>query len=60
VIIFWIFTIFVGASAFAFADIYLQLGIGWSLVYAVVAMLLFGWQVFRADAGAAGRPQPAE
>jgi len=41
VIIFWIFTIFVGASAFAFADIYLQLGIGWSLVYAVVAMLLF-------------------
>jgi len=41
VIIFWIFTFFVGASAFAFADIYLQLGIGWSLVYSVVAMLLF-------------------
>ena len=40
-IIFWIFTFFVGASAFAFADIYLQLGIGWSLVYSVVAMLLF-------------------
>ena len=38
-IIFWIFTIFVGASAFAFADIALQLGTGWSLVYAVVAML---------------------
>jgi cell division protease FtsH len=41
VIIFWIFTFFVGASAFAFADIYLQLGTGWSLVYSVVAMLLF-------------------
>ena len=40
-IIFWIFTFFVGASAFAFADIYLQYGIGWSLVYSVVAMLLF-------------------
>ena len=39
-IIFWIFTIFVGASAFSFADIYLQLGIGWSIVYAVLAMLL--------------------
>jgi cell division protease FtsH len=40
VIIFWILTIFVGASAFTFAEIALQLGIGWSLVYAVVAMLL--------------------
>jgi ATP-dependent Zn protease len=40
VIIFWIFTLFVGSSAFAFAYIYLQLGIGWSLVYALVAMLL--------------------
>ncbi|TMC52885.1 MAG: AAA family ATPase [Chloroflexi bacterium] len=39
-IIFWIFTIFVGASAFAFGLIGLQLGIGWSLVYAVLAMLL--------------------
>ena len=39
-IIFWIFTIFVGATAFAFAEIALQLGIGWSLVYAIVAMLL--------------------
>jgi len=40
VIIFWIFTLFVGSSAFAFALIYLQLGIGWSLAYALVAMLL--------------------
>jgi ATP-dependent Zn protease len=40
VIIFWIFTFFVGSSAFAFAYIYLQLGFQWSLVYAVVAMLL--------------------
>ncbi|HKW73162.1 MAG TPA: AAA family ATPase [Candidatus Dormibacteraeota bacterium] len=39
-IIFWIFTLFVGASAFVFADIALQLGFGWSLVYAVIAMLL--------------------
>ena len=38
-IIFWIFTLFVGASAFAFADIALQLGFAWSLIYAVVAML---------------------
>jgi len=40
VIIFWIFTAFVGASAFSFAYIYMQLGIGWSFVYAIVAMLL--------------------
>jgi hypothetical protein len=40
VIIFWIFTFFVGASAFAFGLIGLQLGIGWSLLYAVLAMLL--------------------
>jgi len=40
VIIFWIFTLFVGSSAFAFALIYLQLGIGWSLAYALIAMLL--------------------
>ena len=39
-IIFWIFTLFVGSSAFAFALIYLQVGIGWSLAYAVVAMLV--------------------
>ena len=39
-IIFWIFTLFVGASAFAFGLIGLQLGIGWSLVYAIVAMLV--------------------
>jgi ATP-dependent Zn protease len=40
VIIFWIFTLFVGASAFAFALIALQLGIVASLIYAVVAMLI--------------------
>jgi ATP-dependent Zn protease len=40
VIIFWIFTFFVGASAFAVALIALQLSIGWSLVYAIVAMLI--------------------
>ena len=39
-IIFWIFTLFVGSSAFAFALIYLQLGIGWSLAYAIAAMLV--------------------
>ena len=39
-IIFWIFTLFVGATAFSFALIALQLGIGWSFVYAVVAMLI--------------------
>ncbi|HEY3085172.1 MAG TPA: AAA family ATPase [Candidatus Dormibacteraeota bacterium] len=39
-IIFWIFTLFVGASAFAFGLIALQLGIAWSIVYAVIAMLL--------------------
>ncbi|HEV2218757.1 MAG TPA: AAA family ATPase [Candidatus Dormibacteraeota bacterium] len=38
-IIFWIFTLFVGATAFSFADITLQLGIGWSIVYSIVAML---------------------
>jgi ATP-dependent Zn protease len=40
VIIFWIFTLFVGSSAFAFALIYLQLGIGWSIAYAIAAMLV--------------------
>jgi len=40
VIIFWIFTFFVGSSAFAFAYIFLQLGLGWSLAYALVALLL--------------------
>ena len=39
-IIFWIFTFFVGSSAFAFAYIFLQLGLGWSLAYALVALLL--------------------
>ena len=39
-IIFWIFTLFVGSSAFAFAYIYMQLGIGWSIGYAIFAMLL--------------------
>jgi len=40
VIIFWIFTLFVGSSSFAFALIYLQLGIGWSIVYALAAMVI--------------------
>ena len=39
-IIFWIFTLFVGATAFSFAFIALQLGLLWSIVYAVVAMLI--------------------
>lgn len=39
-IIFWIFTLFVGSSAFAFAYIYLQLGLGWSIVYAIIAMVI--------------------
>ncbi len=39
-IIFWILTFVVGASAFSFAFIYLQLGLGWLLAYSVVAMLL--------------------
>ena len=39
-IIFWIFTLFVGASAFSFAFIYMQLGIVWSVAYAILAMLL--------------------
>src|SRR5712691_1247191 len=40
VIIFWIFTLFVGASAFAFAYIFLQLGTWYSLGYALVVMLV--------------------
>jgi len=40
VIIFWIFTFFVGASAFALGLIGLQLGIGWSIAYAIFAMLV--------------------
>jgi ATP-dependent Zn protease len=40
VIIFWIFTLFVGSSAFAFAYIFLQLGIGWSIAYSLLAMLV--------------------
>ena len=39
-IIFWIFTLFVGTTAFSFAYIFLQLGLGWSFAYAIVAMLL--------------------
>ena len=39
-IIFWIFTLFVGASTFAFTDIFLQLGLAWSIVDAFVAMIL--------------------
>jgi ATP-dependent Zn protease len=40
VIIFWIFTLFVGASTFAFTFIFLQLGLAWSIADAFVAMLL--------------------
>ncbi len=39
-IIFWIFTIFVGASTFAFTYIFLQLGLAWSLADALVAMIV--------------------
>jgi len=40
VIIFWIFTLFVGSSAFSFAYIFLQLGLPWSIGYALLAMLV--------------------
>jgi ATP-dependent Zn protease len=40
VIIFWIFTLFAGASAFSFAYIFLQVGLAWSIVDAVFAILL--------------------
>jgi ATP-dependent Zn protease len=40
VIIFWIFTLFAGASTFAFTYIFLQLGLAWSIADALVAMLL--------------------
>jgi cell division protease FtsH len=40
VIIFWIFTLFVGATTFAFTFIFLQLGLALSLVDAFIAMLL--------------------
>jgi ATP-dependent Zn protease len=40
VIIFWIFTLLVGSSAFAFALLYLQLGIAWSIAYAIVTMIV--------------------
>jgi ATP-dependent Zn protease len=40
VIIFWIFTLFVGATTFAFTYIFLQLGLALSLVDAFLAMLL--------------------
>ena len=39
-IIFWILTLFVGASAFAFGLIGLQLGIAWSIVYALIVMVI--------------------
>lgn len=39
-IIFWILTLFVGASTFAFTYIFLQLGMGWSVADALVAMLI--------------------
>ncbi len=39
-IIFWIFTFFVGASSFAFTYIFLQLGLAWSLADALVAMVV--------------------
>ena len=38
-IIFWIFTLFVGASTLAFTFIFLQLGLGWSTADALVAMV---------------------
>jgi ATP-dependent Zn protease len=40
VIIFWIFTFFVGASTFAFTYIFLQLGLAWAVADALVAMLV--------------------
>ena len=51
-IIFWIFTLFVGASAFAFALIALQLGIWMALLYAAgaVALALTGPGRFSLDA----------
>ena len=39
-IIFWIFTVLVGASAFAFAEIALAYGLAGSLIFAVFAMLV--------------------
>ena len=39
-IIFWILTLFVGASAFAFGLIALQLGVVWSIVYALIVMVV--------------------
>lgn len=38
-IIFRIFTLFVGASTLAFTFIFLQLGLGWSIADAMVAMV---------------------
>jgi ATP-dependent Zn protease len=40
VIIFWIFTLFVGASTFAFSYIFLQFGLAWSIADALIAMVL--------------------
>ena len=42
-IIFWIFTLFVGASAFSFAYIFMQLDIGWSIAYAIIGL----WYLYR-------------
>ncbi len=39
-IIFWIFTLFVGASTFAFTYIFLQLGLAWSIADALIAMVV--------------------
>src|SRR5712692_6148204 len=41
-IIFWIFALFAGASTFAFALIFFQWSIAWSIVYAIFAILLCG------------------
>jgi hypothetical protein len=40
VIIFWILTLFVGSSSFAFSYIYLQYDVLSSLFFALIAMLL--------------------
>jgi ATP-dependent Zn protease len=40
VIIFWIFTLFVGASTFAFSYVVFQLGLAWSIADALIAMVV--------------------
>lgn len=46
-IIFWIFTLLVSLSAFFFGYLFLGLGAGWALIYALIAVLvlrgLFSW-----------------